>query len=97
VRRAALLADGQSVWCINPDCKESWTVEKRGRDFRFARQTATVTCQGCGQAEQFPMRHFLNMRYDQKATALCDGCNHENYLMWRLMQVVKRDPPPEQT
>jgi hypothetical protein len=90
-RRAALLHGGESVFCINPDCKESWAVEKQGRDIWFSRQTATVACQKCGQVERLPIREFLDMRYDQKATIACASCDHKNYLMWRLSQVVPRD------
>lgn len=92
VRRAGLLREGESVFCINPDCKESWTAEKHEGGFRFARQTNTIKCQGCGQVERFPTRLFLDMRHDQKMTAACEKCDHENYVMWRLMQMVPAQP-----
>lgn len=95
LRRAGLLEPGALVFCINPDCKESWIAEKRNDEFWFARQTVSVECQGCGQVEQFPTRLFEKMRRDQKMTAVCAGCEHENYVMWRLMQVVRKKPGDE--
>lgn len=91
-RRAALLNNGQRVFCINPDCKASWKVKKLNDEFVFEAETYDVECQGCGQLIQLPWRVFFEMKFDQRATIVCQTCNHENFVVWRLAQVAPREP-----
>lgn len=87
-RRAALLREDQRVFCINPDCKASWKVRKRGEDIGFEGETCDFDCQGCGEIKHLPWRFFLEIKFDERATFVCNGCDHRNYVEWRLTQVV---------
>jgi len=94
-RRASQLRDGQSVFCINPECKASWKVRKEGEEFFFEDQTADFPCQGCGEVKRLPWRFFFEMRFDQRATFVCRKCHHQNYVEWRLTQVAPQEPPSD--
>jgi hypothetical protein len=87
-RRAALLREDQRVFCFNPDCKASWKVHKQGDEFVFEGETCDFDCQGCGQTKQLPWRFFSEMKFDQRATFVCNNCDHRNYVEWRLTQVA---------
>lgn len=93
-RRASVLQEGRSVYCINPECKASWKVRKQGKEFYFEDETADFPCQGCGELNHLPWRFFLEMRYGQQATFLCRECGHRNYAEWRLKQVAPNEPVP---
>ncbi|HYI64359.1 MAG TPA: hypothetical protein VEW71_05685 [Allosphingosinicella sp.] len=90
-RRARVLREGQSVFCINPECKASWRVRKQGDEFVFEGETADFTCQGCGEVKQLPWRFFFEMRFDQRAVFECRKCDHRNYVEWRLTQVAPQE------
>jgi hypothetical protein len=92
-RRADLLRERQSIFCINPECKASWKVRKHGSDFVFEGETADFPCQGCGEVKQLPWRFFFEMKFDQRATFVCRKCDHHNYVEWRLTQVAPEEPP----
>jgi hypothetical protein len=93
-RRASLLHKGKHVLCINPDCKETWRVEKvEANEFGFERLTHTVNCERCKVENHIPWRLFYDMRYDQYAGFLCSACQHKNYVQWRLTQVTPKKPP----
>jgi hypothetical protein len=87
-RRAALLKEGQRVFCFNPECKASWTVRKQGDDFIFHSETCDFACQGCGHMKHLPWRFFYEMKFGDRATFECTGCGHRNYVEWRLTQVA---------
>jgi predicted RNA-binding Zn-ribbon protein involved in translation (DUF1610 family) len=58
-RRAGALKEGQSVFCINPDCKASWKAREHEGGFEFESETADFACQGCGGIKQLPLRFFF--------------------------------------
>lgn len=55
-RRAGLLKEGQSVFCINPDCDHSYTVETSDEGFIFEPEIISVDCNKCGMANAAPRR-----------------------------------------
>jgi hypothetical protein len=88
-RRAALLREGQRVFCINPDCEASWLVRKEGQDFVFEGETCDFACQGCGHVMPVPWRFFFEkLKFGDRAIIDCRQCNHRNYVEWRLSQVA---------
>lgn len=86
-RRAALLREGQSVFCINPECKGSWLVHKVGNETTFESQTGEVNCEHCGKLNHLPWRWLLALRYDQTASFACHSCKQKNFIQWRLTHV----------
>lgn len=91
-RRAALLRNKQSVSCLNPDCKASWTAHKVGEEFTFEAHTANVVCEQCQSDNLMPWRLVAALKYDQTGSFNCHCCNHKNYFQWRLTQVRPLTP-----
>lgn len=91
-RRVALLREGQSIFCINPECKGSWLVHKDGDETTFEQQTCQVSCERCGEVNHFPWRQLLALRYDQTASFGCHSCEQKNVIQWRLTQVSPVKP-----
>lgn len=91
-RRASLLRNKQSVSCINPECKASWTAHKVGAEFTFEAHTASVTCDKCQSENLMPWRLVTSLAYDQTGSFSCHQCDHKNYFQWRLTQVRPQTP-----
>lgn len=85
-RRADLLAVGQSVYCINPECLASWKVEKDGDDFLFAPEELFVNCIHCPQKIRFHLRDVMGMEKNEIGRFQCDKCGGENGMRWQLFQ-----------
>lgn len=86
-RRAALLREGQHVYCMNPECKLTWKAVKEADGFGFKAVTIPISCESCKAANYMPWRAFLDMKHDQTGSFSCSSCQHQNYVQWRLMQV----------
>jgi hypothetical protein len=91
-RRAGLLKDGQSVYCINPKCEMSWKARKHGNEFIFESETADLKCDGCGTQHHIPWRWLIRIPYDQLGSFTCGACNHKNLIQWHLKQVRRVAP-----
>lgn len=88
-RRAALLREGQRIFCINPDCDASWLVRKEGSEIGFEGETCDFACQGCGHVKHLPWRFFFEkLKFGDRAVFDCRSCNHRNYVEWQLSQVA---------
>jgi hypothetical protein len=85
-RRAELLKEGQSVYCINPNCKASWKVEKQGDDFWFAPEELFVNCIHCGEKNRFHLRDVMGMEKNEIGSFPCDQCSGANGMRWQLFQ-----------
>jgi len=83
-RRADLLADGQTINCINPDCAERWTVSIDGDEIGFERRSIPVTCK-CGEITQLTEKVVLDLQRDQRLSFSCRSCDAENIVIWKLM------------
>jgi hypothetical protein len=91
-RRAALLREGQRIFCINPDCDASWLVRMEGSEINFEGETCDFACQACGHMEHVPWRFFAEkLKFGDRVMFACRNCDHKNYVEWRLSQVA----PPE--
>ncbi|WP_300578259.1 hypothetical protein [Phenylobacterium sp.] len=90
-RRSGLLAHGQIVSCVNPDCIERWDVEIGGTDIGFRPRSMEVSCHQCKEATAFPEAQLLGLVRNQMMRFSC-RCGAENHLMWKLMH-MKRDEP----
>ena len=89
-RRAGLLRDGQHIRCINPQCKYTWKICKRGGEFIFEAVTISISCENCKEINYLPWRYFAEMEHDQLASFSCNTCQNKNYVQWRLTQVTPR-------
>lgn len=88
-RRAALLREGQRIFCINPDCDASFTVRKEGEKIEFKGETCDFNCQSCGLPKVLPWRFFFEkLKFGDRAVFDCLKCGHRNYIEWRLTQVA---------
>lgn len=93
-RRAALLREGQRVFCINPNCDASFIVHKEGEAINFRGETCDFACQGCGDVKHLPWRFFSEkLKFGNRAIFDCKSCNHRNYIEWRLTQVAPISGP----
>lgn len=89
IRRAALLNEGQTVSCINPDCAEKWTVRFEGGEISFERRSIPVRCHACAQIANFGESALLNLPRNHRLRFVCRYCGAENYLLWKLLHVKK--------
>lgn len=88
-RRAALLQEGQRIYCINPNCDASWLVRIEGSEIGFQGETCDFACQGCGHVKHLPWRFFFEkLKFGDRAVFDCRKCDHRNYVEWRLAQVT---------
>ncbi|MGK5076547.1 hypothetical protein [Janthinobacterium sp. ZB1P44] len=75
-RRAERLTDKQTVSCVNPDCPESYTVEKVAvNDFTFDRRLVFFDCVDCGTLNNLPWRKVEKMKVFEVSDVACSGCN----------------------
>lgn len=88
-RRAALLREGQRIFCIDPDCDAIWTVKKEGDEIGFQGETCDFACEACGRVKRLPWRFFSEkLKFGDRAVFDCRKCSHRNYVEWRLTQVT---------
>ena len=90
-RRASLLKDKQSVFCINPNCKASYRAHRDGDEFTFESELTEVNCEECNEVNAWPARTFYSMKYDETATFNCRSCGARNLVRWRLMRRTRPD------
>jgi hypothetical protein len=75
-RRAERLSDKQTVSCVNPDCMESYTVEKIAvNEFTFERRLVIFDCADCGTPNNLPWRQVEKMKVFEVEDVACSGCN----------------------
>ena len=80
-RRAALLKDGQSVPCFNPECSRSFTVKlEDDGSHTFEFEGAEIPCASCGKITLAPTREVMKMRLGQRRLVKCLSCGHENVI-----------------
>jgi len=89
MRRAALLKQGQEVGCINPECKEKWSVAIEGDDIMFTRQVISVRCHACTETAVFPQGPVLNLKRNTRVRYVCAACQADNFLIWKLTHEKK--------
>ena len=90
MRRAALLREEHEVSCIDPECKEKWSVSIEGDDIMFTRQVISVTCHACANPAVFPQEPLLNLKRDTRVRYVCAECDAENFLIWKLTHEKKK-------
>jgi hypothetical protein len=75
-RRVEQLTETQTVSCVNPNCDESYTVEKVGeKEFTFGREQVSFECKDCGTRNDLPRRQVERMRVSETIDVKCSGCN----------------------
>lgn len=75
-RRVERLSDKQNVSCVNPDCNESYTVEKlEDKEFTFQRRVVSFECRECGITNNIAWRQVEKMRVFDVANVACSACD----------------------
>ncbi|MCC7706017.1 hypothetical protein IGS59_27615 [Janthinobacterium sp. GW460P] len=88
-RRVKRLSDKQTVSCVNPNCAESYTVEKVGDDeFTFERRLALFECKDCGVSNNLPLRQVEKMRVVEAIDIACSRCS-ALYKLSAQLQITK--------
>lgn len=91
-RRAKLLKHGQHVYCINPNCIETWKVEIDGEEIGFETILVDVPCKICAVDNHIPWRMVTKMKYDELIKYPCRECGGTNLVKWHLMQATQEPP-----
>lgn len=98
-RRAALVPPGKIIFCINPDCAETWEAEHDGEDINFVRRKVEDEC-SCGALVIVPLAMLEKLRPSESLTARC-ACGRETIFHWRLFRRILpegealKSPAPE--
>jgi hypothetical protein len=88
-RRVKRLTDKQTVSCINPECGESYTVEKVAEDeFIFERRLVIFDCEDCGTTNNIPRRQLEKLKMFEVATVPCSACSAV-YKIGAQLQIAK--------
>lgn len=86
-RRSDLLKDGQTISCINPECKESY--EYLASEFSVQRRIVKITCWKCGERRKIAKKIVEKLPTDQSGYFDCIGCGERISIFWRLAQDQK--------
>ena len=89
-RRSALLVNGQTIRCINPQCDESFNYEEQ--ESRFERRTQEFTCRKCESKSYIPVKVFEKLDKAKSVSFNCIGCNEKIYIRWLLHQAQETKP-----
>ncbi len=74
-RRIDKLVDGQSISCVNPECVESYVVEKRADDdFSFNRRSYSLECKKCNQNMEIAARRLEKFKIPDIGNINCPKC-----------------------
>ncbi|WP_287603265.1 hypothetical protein [Thiothrix sp.] len=64
------------VSCINPECQESYVIQKNKNDeFEVIRAIIKFSCSGCNEDLEVPIRVFRDLRLNQVLSIHCGKCN----------------------
>lgn len=88
-RRASFMTHGKLVYCINPNCSQTWKVTVEGSAVNFEIVLVDVPCKECGALNHIPWRTVTKMKYDQIIRYPCQECKGENLVKWCLMQEMQ--------
>jgi hypothetical protein len=84
-RRIEKIVDGQSISCVNPDCIESYVVEKRADDdFSFTRRSYSLECKKCNQTMDIAARRLENFKMPDKGKINCPQCGAHHIIKAEL-------------
>lgn len=62
--------------CINPQCQESYVIQKDKNDeFEVIRSIIKFSCSGCNEELDIPTRFFRDLRFNQRLNIPCGKCN----------------------
>lgn len=84
-RRPEFLQPDKPVYCINPDCREAWSVEIDSGSHRFKRAGFNLDCIKCGSENLVPWRRAVNLKHDEMLRFPCRECGETNTVWWHLM------------
>lgn len=89
-RRLGMLKNGQTISCIDPDCKESYDYVES--DISFGRRILEITCRNCGETRDVPKKMVEQLPTDQHIHFDCEVCKEKIFISWRPMQAQKTLP-----
>jgi hypothetical protein len=75
-RREELLTLKQIVSCVNPNCEESYTVEKGAdNEITFERRIASFKCGNCEDPVNLPLRKIEKLKLFESVNVDCPSCS----------------------
>lgn len=85
------LLDKTVLSCINPECKESYVIQKNKNDgFEVIRNIIKFSCSGCDENLEVPIRYFQDLRFNQTLNIKCAKCDMLSEVIMRpLMKSTK--------
>lgn len=88
------LLDKTVLSCINPKCQESYVIQKnKNDDFEVIRSIIKLSCSGCNEDLEVPIRIFRDLRFNQTLNIRCAKCNMLSEVIMRpLMKSTKAEP-----
>lgn len=91
-RRPEFLNPDRPIYCVNPDCREVWTVKFEDGLHKFERASVNVNCSKCGVENRIPWRAAVELKRDEMLRFPCHECGEVNEVWWHLMHGVRNQP-----
>lgn len=77
------LQDRTVLSCINPNCVESYLIEKKNNSFEIIRKVIKFSCSGCGEELVVPARNFQDLRFEDRLDICCGNCDVKSKVIMR--------------
>lgn len=88
-----LLKHGQVICCVNPECKESYQICKRGEETSHIRRTVSMQCDKCSGEATFVQRLVDLLKRGERTEMPCDVCG--NVVLIELIPVMVKGKEQE--
>lgn len=91
-RKTEFLTEGQVISCVNPDCFESYTVEKIPTGINFNRRALSMDCKKCHSPMNLPQRKAEALRNTEFYELNCPDCGAQHVIktQWAYALVPER-------
>jgi len=77
------LQDKTVISCINPNCVESYLIEKKYDSFKKIRRVIKFSCAGCDEELVIPARYFQELRFENSLEIRCHNCDMKSEVIMR--------------
>lgn len=78
-----LLKRGQIVNCPNPDCPETYLIDKEAEVTRHCRRIAELICQKCESKYEIPLGFIEKLNLRESREVKCDNCGESHEVCLR--------------
>tara|TARA_Y100000782_G_C10168740_1_gene258814 strand:- start:1137 stop:1979 length:843 start_codon:yes stop_codon:yes gene_type:complete len=85
------LQDRTVLSCINPNCVESYLIEKKNDSFEIIRKVIKFLCAGCDEELVVPTRYFQELRFENSLEIPCHNCDMKSVVIMRP-QLITPNP-----